>query len=226
MRGSVVGIYEPETLKSMSVDELMETVEKDLYENAYVRQDEAQISFNGRNLAEDLETALCVCPKCGALGLLRSRGDRFFCTGCGMETRYTSKGFFDGGIFKTVLDWDKWQTKELRRIVMETVEGPIFCDSNVSLKEISDKYSERKLGQGKLTLYRDRMECAGHAWRIEDISGMALHGRMGMNVAVGDRNFEIISHELCCMRKYLTAHKTLKGELSWIIQPQTQRSGT
>jgi len=65
MRGQIVGVYPPEKLKSMTPDEINACIARDLYEDAYARQEGDMVRFKGRAKAEHLETALFVCPKCG-----------------------------------------------------------------------------------------------------------------------------------------------------------------
>ena len=85
MTGYPVRIYNPEEIKGMSEEELMKCIEHDLYTNAYDEQKRrGPVAFRGKNLAENLETALYLCPCCGKMEGLQSRGDYFFCS-CGLK---------------------------------------------------------------------------------------------------------------------------------------------
>ena len=80
--GRVVRVYSPEEIKKMSLDELNALMVNDLHEDAYVTQAEQKIRYKGARLAEGLEEALFICPKCGKTGSLNSKDNRFWCD-CG-----------------------------------------------------------------------------------------------------------------------------------------------
>ncbi len=212
MHGSVVGVYTPEMLKAMKADEINEIIRRDLYEDAYERQSEQQIAYNGKSLAEGLEKALCLCPECGQLETMQSRGNKFFCTACSFETTYTPEGYFTDGRFKTVREWDEWQQKHFEQLSCETENSSIFSDDDFELLSFSDSHATVSLGKGGLTLYPDRLICAGEEWNIEEIGGMALHGNQKINLSAGEKDYEIVPLKTCCTRKYLTAYNALRRE--------------
>jgi 1-acyl-sn-glycerol-3-phosphate acyltransferase len=89
--GEPVGFYPPETLKSMKAAEITALICRDIYEDAYETMREQPRPYRGKGLAEDLETALYLCPQCGRMGTLVSRGDTLRC-GCGLAVRYDEYG--------------------------------------------------------------------------------------------------------------------------------------
>ena len=93
-RGREVGRYPAEQLQQMSVDEIHELIKRDLHEDAYARQLENPLPYTGEDLAESIETALYLCPKCGGIGTIQSKGDRFSCP-CGLSMRYTEFGMLE-----------------------------------------------------------------------------------------------------------------------------------
>ena len=145
MYGAPVGVYPPEEIKKMSEAEISALLARDLYENAYDTQAKAPVAFRGKALAETLETALYLCPKCRRIDTLHSQGDRFFCD-CGLSMTLDEFGFFrgDGLAFKTPLDWDKWQTGEMERLA-ETLETALYlcprCHKIDTLHSRGDRFS-------------------------------------------------------------------------------------
>ncbi len=207
IRGRVMGVYSPEQLKKMSVAEVNEIINRDLYVDAYAVQREAMIPFKGKKRAESLESVLCICPKCGALGAMRSEDDRFWCEDCGYEVKYDEYGFFKGSdtVFDSVTDWDKHQSKLLRDMADKAAEGElIFSDSDMELCRVNPDHSTESAGSGSIALYRDRFECCGLSFPISELGGFALHGPIVVNFSHGEHSYELKPKNIVCTRKYQT----------------------
>ena len=116
------------------------------------------------------------------------------------------------GRFKTVREWDEWQQKHFEQLSCETENSSIFSDDDFELLSFSDSHATVSLGKGGLTLYPDRLICAGEEWNIEEIGGMALHGNQKINLSAGEKDYEIVPLKTCCTRKYLTAFNALRRE--------------
>lgn len=215
MKGKIVGIYSKNELQAMTPNEINSLLAKDLYEDAYERQRNEPVAYKGKHLAENIEVMLCVCPKCGGIGTLKSKNDIFFCT-CGLNLRYTEYGFFEGSDvpFDNITDWDSWQTRRLCDIWNDSSEGPIFSDQDIELKEILPRHRSRKIGLGEMRLYRDRIECPGMVFPLKEITGMAIHGAQSINLSAFLSDFEITSKKNFCARKYLTVFECEKAKAS------------
>ena len=64
IHGEVVNIYSADEISNMTVSQINEIIRNDLHEDAYERQINEKVKYNGRNLAVRLETMLFYCPKC------------------------------------------------------------------------------------------------------------------------------------------------------------------
>ena len=149
--GEVVAEYSRAQLSEMSVDEIYDIIKRDLYVNAYEEQEKRHWKYTCRALAEGLEAALYVCPVCGRVGRLSSKGDSFFCS-CGAGWNYTDEGYlipdgkkendtpsdFDnpfGDKAKiSVLEWSKWQKSFLHEnaeSLAASTEEPICVDDAI-----------------------------------------------------------------------------------------------
>ena len=203
MTGKVVNIYTPEQLKAMSADEVNAAIRGDLFVDAYAVQREQMVPFTGKNLAEGLETVLCRCPKCGALGTLRSENDTLSCT-CGFSVRYNAYGFFEGedAPFDNLTDWDNAQTEALHALT-PAEDGSYFSDGDMVLREILPDHSSAELGTGTLTLYTDRLECCGRVFPLQELGGFALHGAQNVDFSADGHSYEISSEKVRCTRKYM-----------------------
>ena len=207
IKGRIMNVYTPEMLKKMSVDEINEAINRDLFVDAYAVQREAMIPYKSSRPAESLETVLTLCPKCGKMGHMQSEKDMFRCLDCGWEVRYDEYGFFRGEdvIYDNVTDWDKFQTERIRAIADEAGENElIFTDDGFELFHVGADHSSQSIGKGSMALYRDRVECCGHVFPVSELGGFALHGPVTVNFSHNDRSYELKHKGVVCTRKYQT----------------------
>jgi len=220
-KGEIVHIYSPEELRSMTVAEINRAIADDIHEDAYESAKHKACVYNGRDLAEHLETFLFICPKCGKLHSLESKGDRFSCTGCGASARYASTGFFveNKFPFDNVRDWGLWQSGKICEICASSGKNPIFTDNGLQLLRIDSGKSSESLGYGDISLYRDRLELpANISIPISDISGMSLRGATDLYIGtVNGSCFELKADNVCCTKKYLEACIALGCPVSYGI---------
>ena len=211
MTGGPVGVYSPEELKKMSEDEILALLQRDLYENAYETQKQAPVAFRGKALAETLETALYLCPRCRRIDTLHSQGDRFYCD-CGLSMTLDEYGFFRGDDlpFATPLDWDRWQEGEMQRLADTLGEEAAFSDADQTLNRKEDDHSLTPLTTGTMALYRDRLTIGEYAFPVKDLRGIGLIQRQGMVFSTAEGDFAITANRLRCVRKYHTLFEYLK----------------
>lgn len=219
--GQEVGRYTPEELSQMSVDEVLRLIRSDLHEDAYARQAEHPAPYKGKRLAESIETALYLCPKCGGIGTLHSQDDRFACA-CGLDMRFTELGMLEGvsggeAPFATVTAWDLWQQGETEKLVTGAASCVITEDEQLSLYRIQPGERDELIETGKLSISRGGLMCGSFLFPLEDISDLAI---IAINTLVFElRNgsyFEIRSKGAYSALKYrrlfLHCKKTAKGE--------------
>ena len=212
LTGAVVGVYSPETLKQMSEAAVSELLARDLYENAYETQANAPVAFRGKALAETLETALYLCPRCRRIDTLHSRGDRFFCD-CGLSVSLDEYGFFQGkeAPFQTPLAWDKWQEKEMAQLAGSLSSEPAFFDEEQTLNRREEDHRLTPLTTGRMALYRDKLTVGERIFPLKDVRGIGLIQRQGMVFSTAEGDYAITAARLRCVRKYQTLFEILKG---------------
>jgi len=211
MSGAVVGIYPPETLKGMSEAEILSLLVRDLHENAFETQKKEPVPFRGKALAETLETALYLCPRCHGIDTLHSRGDRFFCR-CGLSMTMDEFGFFQGEDlpFATPLAWDRWQTQEMEKLARTLGDEPAFSDEDQTLNRKEADHSLTPLTTGTMALYRDRLAIGDHAFPLGELRGIGLIQRQGMVFSTAEGDYAVTADRLRCVRKYQTLFEILK----------------
>ncbi len=195
MTGHVVGVYPPEKLKAMSRAEVLEAIRGDLWLDAYAEQEKETLSYPGKNLAEHLETALFYCPVCGAIGRLKSQGDRFFCPDCSLDLRFTEQGYLeapDGSAppYTTVRDWFNWQKQTAADYALARYGSHelLTADEDQLLYGIHEEdHSARLQDRGRLALYGDGLEFSGQRelfLPLERVTAVSCHESSLLSFAV------------------------------------------
>ena len=166
--GKIKGVYTAEQLKELSVEEVQEIINRDLYENAHETQRKLAkpYDYTCDALAEGLENYLVICPQCGAYDTLESHKDSFHCTKCGHGGIYQPSGFFSGeGLkFDNVYDWGNWQEERFDADQAgKTMDEVLFTETDIALYQILPDHSRKEYGMGSLTATRE-----GMTWTADD----------------------------------------------------------
>ena len=218
-QGAVVNVYSAETLKSMSVEEVHKAIIEDLHENAYETQSKNPVKFKNRKRAECIESALYICPNCKAIGSLRSKKHHFHCVECNAKAEFTEYGYIEGDFgFKTVLDWDKWQEKELLAKIDIAIEQkstePILWDDDLELKVIDIDHNEKTIAAGRFELYLDKITVGNKEIFYSELVDMAMTYRRTLVFSTKqNENYQIFSKTFRCARHYLLAQKYIRKQL-------------
>jgi len=224
--GRLVQIYSPEKLAAMTEDEISEAIKNDIYVNAYEEQKKNPLAFRGKRPAEYLETALYCCPKCRQFSTLKSKGARLFCK-CGFQVVYNDYGYFEipgkkeQPPFTTILDWSKWQKKEITKLAEEMLKldnnVPIFTDPNQKLYTTKRASHNTFLAKGSLYLYNDRISFVKKnsetiEFPLDTIVDITVILKMAINFSTVDgKLYELHSTHPMSATKYLEMIKTIKS---------------
>lgn len=219
MLGHPVHIYPPEQLKTMKPDEIEAIINRDIYEDAWARQAEDPVEFRCSTPAEGLERGLYLCPECGRIGTLRTKGDRIFCD-CGLSIRYTATGGFSPDTpFSNFAEWDTFQKDRLRHLDFHRAVQAgsdtgelLFSDDGLTLTQIGGSHREEILGRGRLRQFADRLECAGFSFTMEEIHHMAMVKADRLLFTCGDNYYQIRTKKSVNLRKYLELWRGKNGE--------------
>jgi hypothetical protein len=216
MEGRVVGRYPAAELKSMTVEQILSLIERDVYENAYDRQLIRPARYRGKNLAEHIELVLYLCPGCKKIGTIRSKGGGFSC-GCGLSGVFKETGFLEGDKlpFPTILEWDRWQTEELAEVVRAVAAGvPICGDEGQSLYTVDMKSGNTFVGQGPMCITHDELRCAGRVFPLKSVTRLVVVDRMTLLFSLKDgAQYEVRSKKTPrSAQKYIEVFRVLRGE--------------
>lgn len=210
MTGEIVAQYPPEQLKKMTPEEVNDVLVRDLYEDAYETQKQEPVAYKGRRLAEYLQAALYICPDCGGIDTLQTKGNRFWCD-CGLNGIYTPYGYLEGENLKftTVRDWNRWQLEQLEKLAQELDEKPVSNDG-ISIYQVAERGRDKLVAHGRLALYRDRLACEDLSFPIEEIADIAIIGRDKLMMSTKGTYYEIRPDNVYCASKYVDLFLQLK----------------
>ena len=190
----------------MSPAEINAAINRDIFEDAWQRQREAPVAYRGKRPAENLETALYLCPRCRKIGTLHTKGERIGCA-CGLSLRYTETGFFEPSEpFETVADWEAWQRKALRDME-KPANAPLFCDGGMKLSRIGREHREEALGRGELVQYADRLCLGAFSFPLREIDSMAMVQANLLLLSHQGAYYQIRAARRANLRKYLEIWK-------------------
>lgn len=223
MHGSIVNIYNKEDLEKLSPEEITDLVKKDLYEDAYQKQSQTPIAYKGKNLAEGIEHALCLCPECKQIDTLFSKKNSVFCKNCDFTTSIDIYGYFDENCkFKTVLQWDEFQQEELKKLIREKSSEKsefIFSNDEVTLKTVKAEHQEEIIGTGKFSMFTDKFIFNSVKDEKEisleipqkNIVDISMYGKQALVFSDNNGNYyELTSKNIINVRKYIFCFKYLK----------------
>lgn len=103
-------MFSKEDLKTMTEEQIEDTMNRLLAHDDYIWNKEKQIKFNGKGqMAKNLSDLLYMCPKCGAMHKMQEDGNIMRCSQCGntieIDECYNIKAL-DGGVCPNlVTDW-------------------------------------------------------------------------------------------------------------------------
>ena len=145
-------ILTPEQIATMSVDEINETLRRELQYDDYRYQKENNIRITEPYRAEGLHKVLYQCPHCLAESKMSSKGTELFCTACGKRWNWDEDGnlrALEGETeFDHIPDWFEWERQQVRQ---QIEDGTYRYEDEVDVWSLPRVYRYIPLGKAKLT---------------------------------------------------------------------------
>lgn len=215
MRAYVSRVIEPEEYSAFSDEELCGAIAEGLY------VDEAKIDgeYRHKSLAEYLERAIYVCPKCG-FSAFHSEGDRVKCKKCDLTATYLPTkelSFNDVEVkFRFVADWYDYQESFVNATdTASYTEKPLYTDT-VNIFSVVPYERKKKIEKGvMLSLFGDRVEISGKNFSVVmpfcETSAYSVLGKNKLNVYFKDKVYQLKGDERFCALKYLNFYHRYKN---------------
>ena len=220
MTGAIGNIYEPDQLEKMTVEEIYKAICDDLYVNSINMSEKYE--YKGKTLAENLESALFICPKCHGISTYVSKDDMFACS-CGVKLRYDTHCRLNdvenqGFPFTSVLEWDNWQRDWIKANIERLKEDPdkiITEDRCQDLYTYTEDETTEHILTGSMALYPDRFVFRDNdnkkeiVVKLADITDIAIITMTTLTFSCSDIHYEIKCKIPRSALKYLLIATTL-----------------
>ena len=187
--GSPVRYFSAEEISSLSAEEIYDIIIKDLYEDAYKRQQTEMERYRGNALADGLPRLMFICPECKKRDSFVSDGNRVECSACGCAFTYNEFGFLEGKSFKTLKEFSDWQKAEVQSDVIGGVEYTAEAVSFLSLKN----HEGTQLPGGRVCMSPDALKIGERVFSTSDISDLAMCGNRKIVFTHGKDYYELIT---------------------------------
>lgn len=210
----VVNTYPKEALQAMSAEEINRLLVSDLSADAYAEQKRNPIAYKGKRLAEGIEHALYLCPSCQGQGTIRGIGDEVRCLACGMHTRYTPYGFFEGdNPFPGVREWTDWQRGRIQDMLENGAKEAILSDGPQHLMLQDSDGKLLPFTRGKMSMGRGLLKIGEFETLVSDIAGLEIFRKNIFQFTLRDgRRFQTKPSEGFCALKYRDLYRIIKEE--------------
>ena len=212
MRCYVSRVMEPEEFKSLSKQELMEVIERELYAD----EGKADAQFDSDVRAEYLERAMYVCPWCG-LSEFESRGNYIECKKCrrkveyGKDKKLRGQGF--DFPFEFVTGWYDYQEEFINRLDTGLyLDEPMYRDRAALYEVIVYRRKRRLKKDAELCLYGDRLVIDGKSCPFADITGISVLGRNKLNIYMGEKLWQLKGGKRFNALKYVNIYYRSKNQ--------------
>lgn len=156
-------------LKKMSVSEITDMINKNIYTDAYEEQDNSKKEFISKKSCLGIERAMYKCPRCNEIGTLKSNDDSVACK-CGYVGHYDKYGYITDELMAqhSVKEYLFEQRTWLKEIVGRvdssnlnsepSLEEAVLFKDIVSVKDITDE-SNLECRQFLITAYKNFSIC-------------------------------------------------------------------
>ena len=185
--GGVVQVYTREQVKAMSLQELADVINADLYEDAYARQAEQPQRYKSKLGAARLENLLFICPHCGKYDSYSTVGNQIRCASCGAAIGYNEFGMLENTQFNTVKELYDWQ---LGQIAADVANGETYSTRG-GLLRLVEKHESHELSCGAVSMSAEALRCADVSIAMDQITELAMHGQRNLVFTAEGKYYEI-----------------------------------
>ena len=157
-------------IKDLGIEEIDRRISEGLYNDDFLFQKENPVLLESEKRAEHLELFAYICPKCGRLEALRSKGNDVRCLYCSWRFSIDPYGQFPVGEdfpFADLTEWDSWQQKETCQktkayLLREDPSRPLLEDRHITLLTGAGLVPLKPLCKGEAQLLKDRILFTPH----------------------------------------------------------------
>lgn len=143
-------LFDKHQIKDLEISKITDKINSFIVYDDYQWNQEKNIDFKGKNLAEKLEKVLFICPKCNQEHSLHSKGNKLECS-CGFNVILKANGNFEKNQFFTnPRDWHNYQ----KQLLAKQYKSKTLSILDEAIVEVSTPQDSKftKFGVGHVTL--------------------------------------------------------------------------
>jgi len=187
IRGQVVNVYTAEQISEMTIDEINEIINNDLYIDAYEEMENSPTKYKGKQLAVALENLLFYCQHCNSMESLFSYNDTVKCKNCGCSFTYNEYGQINGLKQKNVKELFLWLKHKVENDAKNSVS---YSSENACIVSIKN-HIETFLDKGTISLSYNNLTCGNISFKLSEINDMNMHGKNSIVFSTKTAYYEI-----------------------------------
>ena len=168
----VTCLFTPEDLKTMTVAQLDEALDRVFSFDNFRYQQENQIIVNEPFRADHLNRVLYHCPHCGVEGKTEGKGITLTCHSCGKVYTLTETGYLEAAdgkpAFTHVPDWYNWEREQVKKSLED---GSYRLDVEVDIGMMVNYKAIYMVGSGRLIHDAEGFRLTGCDGKLEYTQG-------------------------------------------------------
>ena len=200
-----------EEINSLSHEELYNIVCKELK----VCDSDLNQTYKSKKRAEYLERQFFVCPQCGQMQTVYSKGNYVYCSNCDLKVEYTEnlllKSENDNFKFEKLVDWYQYQLDYVKNLQVK--EGLIFEDNDVEIYYSNTNQPRTLITKGKLKLFNDYLMINDYKIDVKDIIAASPVGGYKLMLSTDSNNYLFKGQERFNPVKYALILNVLDGPI-------------
>ena len=213
--------------RTYKYDELKDMSNEDLYkliiDEITVDDENYYDNYKSKKRAEYIERLLYVCPVCGKLHTIYSKGNYVYCSSCGLKAEYGADLRFrsdnENFTISTVSEWSNYQLDFVKSL--DYKDNEIIYQEEIELYEPRMYNSKVKLGEGLLRMYNDRfvfdLDTQELVLSFDQIEGVTCLGKKKLNIYCNGKTYQLFKEVNKNLIKYMHAYYIIKNKKAGVL---------
>lgn len=199
--GYVKRELKPIEYNKYSDEELLKIIKDELR----VYDSENKQLYKSKYRGEYLERMLFVCPNCGGVQTLYSKGSQVICSNCDLRVEFSEnlhlKSTSDSFKFQVLNDWYQYQKQWCKNY--QITDELIFEDDNIDLYTTKVGEKRKKIYRGNIKLYADKLVMNNLVINIDKIKNASVVSGRKFNFSTDENDYLVVGDERFNPLKYV-----------------------
>ena len=193
----------------LSIEEINELTNEELYDlivrELTVPQVPTIVPYKSNQKAEGLERILYICPKCGKLHGIYTKGDYVYCKYCDLTVKYNEYLKFEcedeSFKYNYVYEWYNQQKDYVKTYTLDKKFE--YFDDEVTIFTVEKGSVRKALKTGRLSMNNATIAVEDLSFDLSTVENITILGKHKMNMYFQGKTYQFIGNDSCNMVKYL-----------------------